>query len=171
MNRNPHTELERWLAAEATGDDVAAEEAFGALFVALPRLAPRAGFSERVVMAHRESLREPETGHVSLLWKAALAAAVGLAGIAVGLLPLLRLAPIHVPSLGDVLTAAARGIAAFGGWLRAGLDVWGTFARVGDAIGKAAATPEIATAMMGSALISALALYTLHHLLVYERSV
>ena len=58
-----------------------------------------------------------------------------------------------------------------GGWLRAGLDVWGTLAQVGDAIGKAAATPEIATAMMGSALISALALYTLHHLLVYERRV
>ena len=100
-----------------------------------------------------------------------LAAAVSLAGIAVGLLPLLRLAPIRIPSLGDVVTAAARGIAGFGGWLRAGLDVWGTLARVGDAIGKAAATPEIATAMMGSALISALALYTLHHLLVYERSV
>ena len=49
MNRNPHTELERWLAAEAAGDDAAAEEAFGALFEALPRLAPRVGFTERVV--------------------------------------------------------------------------------------------------------------------------
>jgi hypothetical protein len=171
MNRNPHTELERWLAAEAAGDDVAAEEAFGTLFEALPRLAPRAGFTERVVMTLRESHREPETGRASWLGKALLAAAVSLAGIAVGLLPLLRLAPVRIPSLGDVVTAAARGIAGFGSWLRAGLDVWGTLARVGDAIGKAAATPEIATAMMGSALISALALYTLHHLLVYERSV
>ena len=49
MTRKPHTDLERWLAAEAAGDDFAAEEAFGALFQALPRLAPRHGFSERVV--------------------------------------------------------------------------------------------------------------------------
>ena len=171
MNRNPHTELERWLAAEAAGDDVAAEEAFGALFEALPRLSPRAGFTERVVMTLRESQREPETGRATWVGKAALAAALALGGIAAGLLPLVRLLPIRIPSLGDVATAAARGIAWLGGWLGAGLDVWGTLARVGDAIGKAAATPEIATAMMGSALISALALYTLHHLLVYERRV
>ena len=171
MNRNPHTELERWLAAEVAGDDVAAEEAFGALFEALPRLAPRAGFTERVVMTLRESHREPETGRATWVGKAALAAALALGGIAAGLLPLVRLLPIRIPSLGDVVTAAARGIAWLGGWLSAGLDVWGTLARVGDAIGKAAATPEIATAMMGSALISALALYTLHHLLVYERRV
>jgi hypothetical protein len=44
-------------------------------------------------------------------------------------------------------------------------------ARVGEAIGTAAATPQIAAAMMGSAIISSLALYTLHHLLVYERRV
>jgi hypothetical protein len=171
MNRNPHTELERWLAAEAAGDDVAAEEAFGTLFEAMPRLAPRAGFTERVVMTLRESHREPETGRATWVGKAALAAALALGGIAVGLLPLVRLLPIRIPSLGDVATAAARGIAWLGGWLRAALDIWGTLAQVGDAIGKAAVTPEIATAMMGSALISALALYTLHHLLVYERRV
>ena len=66
---------------------------------------------------------------------------------------------------------AARGVAWLDRWLRTGLDFWGILARVGEAIGTAAATPQIATAMMGSALVSALALYTLHHLLVYERRV
>jgi len=168
MSRNPHMDrIERWLAAEAAGDDFAAEEAFGTLFEGLPRLAPHPGFSERVVMA----LREPDTGRASWLWKAALAAAVALAGIAAGLLPLLRWLPIQAPSPAEVVAAAARGLAWLGRWLSAGLDIWETLARVGGAIGTAAQTPEIATAMMGSALVSAAALYTLHHLLVYERSV
>lgn len=168
MSRKPHTDLDRWLAAEAAGDDFAAEEAFGTLFEALPRLAPHPGFAERVVMAFD---REPESGRAAWMWKAALTAAVTLAGIAAGLLPLLRWIPIQAPSAGDVLTAAARGLAWLGTWLSAGLDIWETLARVGGAIGTAAQTPEIATAMMGSALISSAALYTLHHLLVYERRV
>ncbi|HEY7471947.1 MAG TPA: hypothetical protein VIE68_06330 [Gemmatimonadota bacterium] len=171
MTKNPHTDLERWLAAEAAGDELAAEEAFGALFQAQPRIAPRAGLAERVVMALRESHREPETGRASWLGKAALVAAVALAGFAAGLLPLLRWVPIDLPAPGQILAAAARGVAWLDRWLRTGLDVWGILARVGEAIGTAAATPQVAAAMMGSALLSALALYTLHHLLVYERRV
>ena len=168
MSRNLHTDLERWLAAEAAGDDLAAEQAFGAAFAAMPRLTPPPGFTERVVMAFD---REPDTGRASWLWKAALAIAVALAGLATGLLPLLRWIPIRLPDVGDVLAAAARGLAWLGQWLGTALDVWGSLARIGGAIGTAAQTPEIATAMLGSALISALALYSLHHLLVYERRV
>lgn len=168
MNRNPHTDLERWLAAEAAGDDLAAEEAFGAVFASMPRLAPPPGFTERVIMAFD---REPDTGRATWLWKAALAAAVALAGLATGLLPLVRWIPIRLPSVGDVFAAAARGLAWLEQWLRTAIDIWGTLARIGGAIGAAAQTPEIATAMMGSALISAAALYSLHHLLVYERRV
>jgi hypothetical protein len=168
MNRNPHTDLERWLAAEAAGDDLAAEEAFGAVFAAMPRLAPPLGFSERVIMAFD---REPDTGRATWLWKAALAAAVALAGLTTGLLPLVRWIPIRLPSVGDVVAAAARGLAWLEQWLRTAVDIWGLLARIGSAIGAAAQTPEIATAMMGSALVSAAALYSLHHLLVYERRV
>jgi len=167
MSPKPHMDLERWLAAEAAGDDFAAEAEFAALFEALPRLSPRPGFPERVLM----DLREPESGRAAWMWKAALAAAVSLAGLAAGLLPLLRWIPIHAPSTGEVLAAGARAVAWLDRWLRAGLDVWATLARVGGAIGKAAGTPEIASAMIGSALVSSLALYTLHHLLVYERRV
>ena len=171
MSPNPHTDLERWLAAEAAGDDLAAEAAFGALFHALPQVAPSPGFGERVLMELREREREPESGRVPWLWKAAVAAAVALAGLAAGFLPLLRRIPIDVPGPAEIVSAAARGVAWLAGWLGAGLDVWETLARLGGAIGTAAATPQIATAMMGSALVSALALYTLHHLLVYERRV
>lgn len=167
MKRRLHTDLERWLAAEAAGDDAGAEDAFGALFAALPQLAPHPGFAERVVM----ELREPDSGRVPWLWKAALAAAVSLAGLTAGLLPLVRWIPIDLPRPGEIATAAVRAIAWLGGWLGAGLDVWEVLARVGNAVGVAAATPEIATAMLGSALLSAAALYTLHHLLVYERRV
>jgi hypothetical protein len=122
-------------------------------------------------MALRESQREPETGRAPWLGKAALAAAVALAGFAAGLLPLLRWIPIDLPNPGQVVAAAARGVAWLDRWFRTGLDLWGILARVGEAIGAAVATPQVATAMMGSALLSALALYTLHHLLVYERRV
>jgi hypothetical protein len=116
-------------------------------------------------------LREPDSGRVPWLWKAALAAAVSLAGLTAGLLPLVRWIPIDVPRPGEIVTAAVRGVTWLGNWLGAGLDVWETLALVGNAVGVAAATPEIATAMLGSALLSAAALYTLHHLLVYERRV
>ena len=106
MNRNPHTDLERWLAAEVAGDDLAAEEAFGAVFASMPRLAPPPGFTERVIMAFD---REPDTGRATWLWKAALAAAVALAGLATGLLPLVRWIPIRLPSVGDVFAAAVGG--------------------------------------------------------------
>lgn len=167
MNRRLHTDLERWLAAEAAGDDAGAEDAFGALFAALPQLAPHPGFAERVVM----ELREPETGRVPWLWKAALAAAVSLAGLTVGLLPLLRWIPIDLPRPGEIVSAAVRSVAWLAQWLSSGLDLWKTLARVGNAVGLAVATPEIASAMLGSAMLSVVALYTLHHLLVYERRV
>ena len=171
MSPRPHTDLERWLAAESAGDDLAAEAAFGALFQALPRVSPSPGFAERVVMELREARREPETGRVTWVGKAALAIAVALAGVAAGFLPLLRRIPLDLPGPADILAAAAHGVAWIAGWLGAGLDVWGTLARISGAIGTAIATPQIATAMMGSAIVSALALYTLHHLLVHERSV
>lgn len=167
MTHRLHTDLERWLAAEAVGDDAGAEDAFGALYAALPRLAPHPGFADRVAI----ELREPETGFAPWLGKVALAAAMALAGLTAGLLPLLRWIPIDVPRTSEILTAAARALAWLGNWLSAGLDIWETLARVGNAIGVATATPEIATAMLGSALLSAGALYTLHHLLVYERRV
>jgi hypothetical protein len=168
MSRNRHTDLERWLAAEAAGDDFAAEKAFGALFEALPRLAPRSGFVERVIMV---TAPEPKPWLAGWMWKAAVVAAVSLAGLAAGLLPLVRWIPIQVPGAGEILAAGAHGVAWLDRWLRAGLDVWDMLARVGSAIGLVAATPQIASAMIGSALVSSLALYSLHHLLVYERRV
>lgn len=171
MSPRPHPDLERWLAAESAGDDLAAEAAFGALFQTLPRVAPSPGFAERVVMELREAQREPETGRATWVGKAALAIAMALAGVAAGFLPLLRRIPLDVPGPAEIVSAAAHGLAWIAGWLGAGLDVWGTLARLGGAIGTAVATPQIATAMMGSALVSAVALYTLHHLLVHERSV
>jgi len=168
MNRRLHTDLERWLAAEAAGDDAGAEDAFGALCAALPRLAPHPGFAERVVM---EVAPEPRPWFAAWMWKVALAAAISLAGVTVGLLPLLRWVPLDVPGPGEIVSAAARAMTWLYQWLGAGLGFWETLAQVGNAVGVAAGTPEIATAMLGSALLSAAALYTLHHLLVYERRV
>lgn len=169
-DRRLHVELERWLTAEAASDEERAQRSFGALIAAVPRLAPGPGFAERVVRA-AVPVAAPSVGPLAWGWKVALAVALVLAGMAAGSLPLLRLFPLEVPRLGVV----AKGLSNIASWigerLADGLVVWNVLARIGGAVGEAVATPEVATALLGSALLGGIALYTLHQLLTFERRI
>src|SRR5687768_5264602 len=118
-------EIERWLAAEAAGDEAAAEAAFGAATHRLPRLAPRAGFSQRVAWAVRP---EPARARVRVPWaeRLGLAAALSLAGLAAAFLPALRALPIDLPRPSALIDGLTRSVAWVGGRLGAGLEVWDT---------------------------------------------
>ena len=59
-------EFDRWLTAEAAGDETRAEAAFVAFFARFPRLAPAADFAERVLAAALSRLR-PEYREVLVL--------------------------------------------------------------------------------------------------------
>ena len=163
-----HDEMTRWLAAEAADDVAEAETAFNGLFATVPRLAPRAGFTERVLWAVRPE-PAPRLARAGWAWKSAAAAALALGAMAAGLLPLIRWLPIDAPTFGSVVKASARGVAWVADWLDVGLATWQFLAGIGGALGVAATTPQVATALLTSALVGAFALYGLNHLLVIER--
>ena len=168
MDRNRTYEMEAWLAAETAGDEAAAEAAFGALFATLPHLHPTPGFAERVV---RAALPEPARAPVMEVWggRLALGASLALAGLAVALLPMLRALPVDPPGLTALLQGANDALAWMGGRLVAGFALWDVLARVGGAVSVAVATPQAASALLGSATLSGLALYTLDRMLTLER--
>jgi len=164
--RRLQTDLKRWLAAEATGVERRAEDAFGALLATTPRLRPSAGFAERVLWAIQPA---PSVAFAAWWWKAAIAASVTLIGMATGLLPLVRLLPLDAPTFGEVLMTGADGLVWIGEWFAAGLALWGLLARIGTAFQVAVGTPEVASLLLASTLIGASALYSLNRLLAFER--
>lgn len=168
MNRNRTYELEAWLAAEAAGDEDAADAAFGVLFARMPRLHPTPGFAGRVV---RAAAPRPARAPAFEVWggRLVLGASLALAGIALALLPALRGLPLDLPGLSGVLQAGNDTLSWIGGRLAAGIALWDFLARVGRAISVAAATPQAASALFGSATLSGLALYTLDRMLTLER--
>ena len=166
--RRLQTDLKRWLAAEAVGDEHRAEDAFGTLLASAPRLRPSAGFAERVLWA----IQPAPAPHLALgawWWKAAIVTAVTLVSVATGLLPLVRLLPIDAPTFGEVLKTGAHGLAWVGEWFGTGLALWEFLARIGTAFQVAVATPQVASLLLASTLIGASALYSLNRLLVFER--
>ena len=168
MDRMTRHEIESWLAAEAAGDEAAAEAAFGAAFARMPRLHPAPGFAERVAWA-----AAPVTAGAPAwpVWSArlGLGASLALAGLATAFLPVLRVLPFEAPSLGRLVQEGVGALAWVGDRLAAGLAVWEFLARIGNAVSTAAATPQAASALIGSATLSALALYTLNRMLTLER--
>ena len=167
MNRRHNRELERWLVAEATDDDVRAESALTRVFARLPRLSPSPQFVDRVLAVAPMAVRRATP--MVWAWRWSIGGALVLTGLATGLLPALRWLPFDVPRLSDVVKAGATATGAVAEWLQTGLAVWAVFAQIGRLVGVAIQAPEVAAALVGSALVSAAALYTLNHLLTLER--
>ena len=159
-----HKELETWLSAEDSGDDVAADAAFAHLFAGLPRLEPRPSFvNEAVTAAWTWRLRERR--RLAVAW--ATAAAVVLIAVAVT-------AYFASPL---VARGAVKTIAFLSGrlvpWLVAYASValhgWLTLGHVGAVIAAALMTPGRVAALVGVELVGLLAFYALHRLAGTER--
>ena len=167
-NRKLQKDIERWLAAEAEAGTEEAEKAFGTALAALPRLAPRAGFAERVMLAFQPApaLHRMEWLHWG--WKAVTAGALATVAVALGLMPAAG-NTVNLPSAAAVVDTATRSVTWLVGWLASGIEAWSFLARIGDAIGVVISTPQIGAALMATALIGAAALYELNRLLVPER--
>jgi hypothetical protein len=107
MMRRLQTDLKRWLAAEAVGDERRAEDAFGTLLASAPRLRPSAGFAERVLWA----IQPAPAPHLALgawWWKAAIVTAVTLVGVATGLAA--GLAVFVIPFVGGLTIPILAGL-------------------------------------------------------------
>lgn len=167
MNRRQNRAMGNWLAAEAAGDDAGAESALSSLFAWVPRLAPSPEFVDRVLAAAPLAARR--AAPFVWAWRWSVAAALAITGIAVSLLPALRWVPFSMPSVSDVVKAAAGATGAVGEWLQTGLAVWAVMQRIGGLALVAVQTPEALAGLAGSVVVSAAALYTLNHLLTLER--
>jgi hypothetical protein len=102
-------------------------------------------------------------------WRWSIATALTLSGIAAWLLPTLRWVPFRLPTLSETVKAVAAATGAAAEWLQTGLAVWGALQKIGGLALVAVQTPEVAAGLAGSAVVSAAALYTLNHLLTFER--
>lgn len=169
MNRKLNNDIESWLRAERTGDRDQADFAFGALLASLPRLSPTPGFAERVMWSIQPAPSVALSTSLTWGWKMATALALVLAGLSTAFLPAVRWLPIGRPSFSGVFQTITQAMIGVAEWLETGLATWAFLAGFSRTLGVVVATPQVASAILVTALVGAVALYTLNHLLVFER--
>lgn len=162
------TDIERWMKAEEARDDSRAETAFLVAMARLPRFAPLPGFADRVMAAVPAPARRAFPWLTA--WHVAVAAALALIGATATLVPALPRLPVGMPRLATLVKAWAVGAHTIGEWLQSGVAVWLVLLRIGRWVSVGIQSPEIAAGLAGSAVLGALGLYTLNHLLALERS-
>jgi len=158
------TQLERWLEAERSGHDDAADEAFLSMFAAMPRVQPSAAFADQTMTAVLR-WRARRRRLIAFAWAAAVLAVAGGAAAA------LLLGPMLAPS---VVKPLALGMSRATPWLVAyateAMNLWWAIAGLATAISNALATPPTATAIVGAELLGILAFFALQRLVAAERS-
>ena len=155
MRQNP--ELDSWRRfreAEAAGRDAEADLALRELFFALPRLAPSAGFADRILarVARRTSIFALPGVRFGLA-AALLVAAFGTALFAPMALPLAGLI-----GPGGILSAAIRGLAGFSVRAASGLATWSSLSNAAWVIGRTALHPPILALLLLQFAVAAAAL-------------
>jgi hypothetical protein len=165
-----------WRAAEAGGDEAAADAALAALVRALPLEAPSPGFAARVMTARRAAapaalpalaaLRDPAPPTAAAArWAAAVlallsAGTLALASAAVTLLPRL--------DLGAGVRAFHGLLAVLSGWFAEGVALWLRAAEWSALVARLVAVPEVAWSLLAAALAAALSFYLLQRILANE---
>jgi len=174
--QTPPDALERWLAAERSGLDDAAEVALAELLVGLPQPAPPAGFAERVLaraLPARRRLQSRARG--AWRWRAAL-------GLATAAALLLLLSALLLPAAAPAVSALLRA-ASIGGLLKAGIDavtaagqglaLAASFASklllLVRAVAEPLASPPVAVLAGACLLVSVLAMRLLYDLVQRDR--
>lgn len=173
--RRPPDALERWLAAESSGLDDAAEAALAELLVELPRPAPPDGFAARVLaravpVARRRRFLRRAGG-----WSAALGLAAA-AGV------LLLLAPAWLPAAAPavnallrpaspaaLLEAAIHALLAAGRWLALGAAYFNKVLLLVRAVAEPLASAPVALLAGACLLVSVLALRLLYDVVQRDR--
>jgi len=158
MNERAIEELyRRWRAAEARGDEAAADAALAAMVRGLPLEAPSPGFAARVLARRAVSPSRWAAAVLALL----AAGTLGLASAVVTLLPKLDLG------------AGVRGfnglVVMLWGWIADGVGLWLRAAEWSALVARVVAVPEVAWSLLGAALAAALSFYLLQRILANER--
>ena len=156
-------DFERWLDAEESGQDEAADQAFARVFAAVPKVEPTPMFVQQAV-AGAWQWRARRRRLVASGWAAAMVL------VTTGAVAAFVAAP-------QLATAVIRTFAFVSGhavpWLVAyttvAMDWWGTFAHVGGVIASALMTPARAAAVVGVELFGLLAFFALQRIAGAER--
>ncbi|HVR09401.1 MAG TPA: hypothetical protein VMW75_15235 [Thermoanaerobaculia bacterium] len=171
----PPDALARWLAAESSGFDDAAEAALAELLVELPRPVPPAGFAERVMAQALPASRRRQLARRTWRWCAALGPAVATA-------TLLLLYPVWLPAVAPAISTLLRA-ASIARWLKAGIEAvtaagqgLALLASVADkllllfrAVAEPLASPSVAILAGAGLLVSVVALRLLYDLAQRDR--
>ena len=147
------------------------ERALGAMINALPKRAPSAAFSARLLAATRQAW---PVGVEARFWGSArseLAISAGVVGGAamLTLIPVALIAAAFIFDASIVVNGTARACVLLVQWLSAGLSTWDVMARAARITAAAVASPAGTFILLGGVLTASLALAGLSRVLPGER--
>src|SRR5574341_598310 len=166
MERRPPDPWADWMAAEGAGDDDRADHALDAAMRGLPRRAPSAALSARLM----QSAMVPRLPASPVASERLVAAGVVGGALAMTLLPVSVLLLLVLTDAGRVVSGLARACVWLTEWLNAGVSIWTLLARTGQALGHAAGSPTGSMALTFALLVASSALLVLNRYLPVERS-
>lgn len=170
MTHRPDDPLYRWLAAEDDGLEAESEAALAELLSGLPRPAPRAGFAGRVMLAVAAPAAMAAAAAPGLLasrgLRAVLAFTLAAASLVAAVAPGAFGALLGLLSPGRVLAFCVHLLSESVEVLASALDFLLRFDVLGRAASALLSAPPVAASLAGCVLVSAVAFYFLHDLLV-----
>lgn len=176
MRSSHHDPLSRWLDAERDDRAEDAEAALLELFAAVPRLAPPAGFADRVLL--RAGLVAPAVAApawssrlFAARWVRALLALCPLAiGVSMFWLPQLLRALGGLWGLGDLVQIGTGSVVEGARWLGSLFNFWELFLTIARALATPLATTPGLGVVVVCLLVSLVAFRFLRDLITRDRS-
>ena len=177
----PHDPLARWLEAERDTDDAAALEAETALrelFESLPRLAPSAGFADRVLQRVAVPVPVQVPARQSwLVWlfrspafRLALASGLLAACISLLWLPQAVMALAGMVTMTDLVQLGVASLVDLGRWMVLAARVGEWFLTVLGALAVSLTSPAALKVTVGCLAVSGISLVFLRELMTRDRS-
>lgn len=147
------------------------ERALGAMISALPKRAPSAAFSARLLAATRQAWPVGVEGRFWGSARSELAISAGVVGGAalLTLIPVALIAAAFIFDASIVVNGTARACVLLVQWLSAGLSTWDVMARAARITAAAVASPAGTFILLGGVLTASLALAGLSRVLPGER--
>lgn len=172
----PDDPLARWLQAEREADDAGAEAALLDLFESLPRLAPSAGFADRVLLQVAQPAPVPVRENW-LVWlfrspgfRLALTSGVLAACISMFWLPRLVMTLIGMATLNDLLELGVTSVVDLSQWLGLASRVGEWFLTVLGALAVSLTSPVALKVTAGCLAVSGISFVILRELMTRDRS-
>jgi hypothetical protein len=154
-----------WAAAEAAGDNDAADEALGAAMRGVVRRAPDPALTARLMQAAGARVGARRRASERLV-------ALGVVGGAavMTLLPIAVVAVFFIADAGRVVTWLAHVCVLLTEWLNAGVSIWTVISRTGSVLGRVASGQVGSVLLTVTLLVASSALLALNRFLPEERS-